>query len=67
MEPIFAVTHQPDICRSLHLRDRVEQVGIQHLDPEILVEPLDPRILPELTRLDEQLSHAMPFDQSVKP
>lgn len=59
--PILVVIHQPVIGRSLYFRDRVEQVCIQHLDPETLIEPFDERILNGLARLDEQQSYTMPL------
>jgi hypothetical protein len=52
--PILVVVHQPVIGRILYFRDRVEQIGVQHFDPETLVEPLDERIVIGLARLDEQ-------------
>ena len=66
--PLLVVLRQPVVRDFLHLLDRFEDVGIQHLGSVGLVEALDEGVLVGLARCDEaqvDLSILGPIDEGV--
>ena len=68
MRAAFVVIQQPVVGSLLHLAERVEQVGVEHLVAEALVKSLDERVLVRLAGLDVQQPDAVqpgPVGESV--
>ena len=68
MRPLLVVLDEPIIRDLLHLLDRFEDVGVEHLGPVRPVEALDERVLIRLAGFDEaQLDLLLlgPIDEGV--